>query len=57
MSSCSIKHNIIKIYGGDKALVPIFLTLVLDRDDLYTSAVSHQPDWQQRQSKHCTISL
>jgi len=42
-----------KIYGGDETSVPIFLTLALDRDDLYTSAVSRQPDWEQRQSKHC----
>jgi hypothetical protein len=57
MSSYSIKHNIIKTYGGDEATVPIFLSLALHRDDLYTSAVSRQPDWQHRQSKHCRISL
>jgi hypothetical protein len=57
MSWCSIKHNIMKIYGDDEGSVPIFLTLALNRDDLYTSAVTHQLDWQQRQLKHCRISL
>jgi hypothetical protein len=55
VSFCSIKHNIMKIYGGDEASVPIFLTLALDRDDMYISAVSHQSDWQQKEPKHCKI--